>query len=204
MHAPSATTGQRGHKGAAGSPALPGDEGVFFFITADMAMFALFFLVFVVGQAQAPELYRTSRAALDPVLGLANTLILATSGFIVVRAVEAARRGEWRRARLRLIAAVVVGLGFAVTKGVEYHAKIAHGITLNTNEFFTYYYAFTGLHFFHFVIGVIVLLVTQAKLAAPEGDKTLLWLESAAAYWHMVDLLWMVLFALLYLGGGVA
>ncbi|WP_374413775.1 cytochrome c oxidase subunit 3 [Novosphingobium colocasiae] len=200
MHAPSTMPAETRKKALA----LPGDEGVFFFITADMAMFALFFLVFMVGQAQAPDIYRASRAALDPTLGLLNTLILATSGWLMVRAVDAARRERWSAARRNVIAAALVGLGFAVTKAFEYHAKISHGITLNTNEFFTYYYAFTGLHFFHFVIGILVLAITQAKLATPEGEKTRIWLESAAAYWHMVDLLWMVLFPMLYLAGGTA
>lgn len=183
---------------------LPGDEGVFFFITADMAMFAVFFLLFMVGQAQDPEGYRASRAALDPVLGLANTLILVFSGWWMVRAVEAGRAGDWVLARSRVLAAMLFGSAFAITKAYEYYAKISKAITLTTSEFFGYYFAFTGIHFLHFALGIGVLAVTARKLARPEGDKTLLWLESAAAYWHMVDLLWMVLFPMLYLAGGTA
>jgi nitric oxide reductase NorE protein len=184
--------------------ALPGDQGVFFFITADMAMFAVFFLLFMVGQAQDPEGYRASRAALDPVLGLANTLILVFSGWWMVRAVEAGRAGNWLLARSRVLAAMLFGSAFAITKAYEYYAKISKGITLTSSEFFGYYFAFTGIHFLHFALGIGVMAVTAGKLARPEGAKTLLWLESAAAYWHMVDLLWMVLFPMFYLAGGTA
>lgn len=183
---------------------LPGDPGVFFFITADMAMFAVFFLLFMVGQFQDPEGYRASRAALDPVLGLTNTLILVFSGWWMVRAVEAGREGDWRRARTRVLAAMLFGSAFALTKGYEYYAKVSAGITLTSSEFFGYYFAFTGIHFLHFVLGIGVLAVTAGKLTKPEGTKTLVWLESTAAYWHMVDLLWMVLFPMLYLAGGTA
>ena len=199
MHGQSSTT-----ESQARLHRLPGDEGVFFFIIADMAMFALFFLLFMVGQAQDPETYRSSRALLDPVLGLTNTLILVFSGWWMVRAVEAGRAEDWALARRRVLAAILFGSAFAGTKAFEYYSKISAGIDLTTNEFFTYYFAFTGIHFLHFVLGIVVLAVTALKLAKPEGEKTRIWLESAGAYWHMVDLLWMVLFPMLYLAGGTA
>lgn len=187
-----------------GSGGLPGDEGVWFFIIADMGMFAVFFLLFMFGQAQDPETYRQSRSVLDPLIGLLNTIILLFSGWWIVRAVEAARREEWEAAFRRTLLALIIGLGFAVTKILEYKAKYDAGIAIDANEFFTYYFAFTGIHFLHFVIGVGVLIVTLTKLRKPEGGATLRWLESAAAYWHMVDLLWLILFPMIYLAGGTA
>jgi nitric oxide reductase NorE protein len=195
------------HHGARadGHPArFPGDEGVWFFIIADMCMFALFFLLFMVGQAQDPQLYRESRAELLPAVGLANTLILITSGWFMARAVNAAREGDWRATHRRIVMALIVGSAFAATKAYEYYTKIAAGITIQTNEFFTYYFAFTGIHFLHFVIGVGVLLICLQKIGQPENPHRLKWIESAGNYWHMVDLLWMILFPMLYLAGGIA
>ena len=183
---------------------LPGDEGVWFFVIADMAMFAVFFLLFMAGQAQDPDTYRQSRGLLDPMMGLLNTLILLVSGWWVVRAVEAARQDRWLLARRRVILALIVGLGFAVVKVLEYSAKIEAGIGLNTNEFFTYYFAFTGIHFLHFVVGIGVLLIILARIARAEDASRLRWLEAGATYWHMVDLLWLLLFPMLYLAGGVS
>ncbi len=182
---------------------FPGDEGVWFFIVADMCMFAIFFLLFMAGQAQDPETYRQSRAELVPAIGLANTLILITSGWFMARAVNAARAGQWSIAKRNIIFALVVGSAFAATKAFEYYSKISAGITIQTNEFFTYYFAFTGLHFLHFVIGVGVLLVSLGKIEQTDNPNRLNWIESAGNYWHMVDLLWMILFPMLYLAGGI-
>lgn len=178
----------------------PGDSGVWFFILADMAAFALFFLLFTVGRISQPGLYETSRQQLDLGLGLANTLILLTSGAFMARAVRQAQAGAWTPARNSLILTLLTGSLFAVSKVFEWKTKLDHGIGLTTNEFFTYYFAFTGIHFLHFLVGIVVLLVLIARCREdiPHADK-LRWLESGGAYWHMVDLLWIGLFALIYL-----
>jgi nitric oxide reductase NorE protein len=182
-------------------PTLPGDSGVWFFIIADMCAFAVFFLVFMAGHAAAPALYESSRAMLDLRFGLANTLILLTSGAFMAQATRAAQRGHWLQARRFMVLTLVTGLPFGVSKALEWHSKITHGIGLTTNEFFTYYFVFTGIHFLHFVIGIVVLLVLigLAGTDRKPADVLLRWIESGGAYWHMVDLLWIVLFAMLYL-----
>ena len=179
---------------------LPGDSGVWFFIVADMCAFALFFLIFTLGRYAQPALYEAGRTALDLRLGLANTLILITSGAFMAQATRQARRGNWAGARTALLATLIVGAGFAGTKAVEWSTKLSHGIGLTTNEFFTYYFVFTGVHFLHFLIGMVVLvvLIGRCRRALPDADR-LRWLEAGGAYWHMVDLLWIVLFAMLYL-----
>ena len=187
--------------GIAGQPMrLPGDSGVWTFIIADMGAFAMFFLVFAVGRMASPDLFEASRQHLDVTLGLLNTLILLTSSLLMVRAVEAARARD-RGATLRnLVLTILIGLGFAVTKIIEYKAKGAAGIGLTTNEFYTYYFAFTGIHFLHFIIGIGALLMMVAKARNDALDaKFRVWIESVGCYWHMVDLLWIMLFPMLYL-----
>ena len=179
---------------------LPGDPGVWVFIAADMAAFALFFLAFAAGRLAAPALYEKSRQALDPAIGLLNTLILLTSGWLMVQAVAAGRDGDRPRVLRFLALTVLVGCGFALTKVLEYATKIRAGITMLTNEFFMYYFILTGIHFLHFVIGIIVLVVCLMKARRePLDARFTVWIESAGSYWHMVDLLWIVLFPLLYL-----
>jgi len=179
---------------------LPGDSGVWVFIFADMCAFAVFFLIFSAGRVAQPALYETSRQALDLGFGLANTLILLTSGAFMARAVRQGRTLDWAAARTSLWLTTGVGGLFAVSKGIEWGVKISHGIGLTTNEFFTYYFVFTGVHFLHFVIGVAVLavLIQRCGKPLPQADKQR-WLEAGGAYWHMVDLLWIILFAMLYL-----
>lgn len=181
-------------------PRLPGDEGVWFFVVADLLGFSVFFLLFIAGRMQAPELYEASRRQLDAGLGLFNTLILLTSSLVMVRAVDAVRAGERALARRYLLGTVAVASLFVVSKVFEYGAKFSHGIGLLTNEFFTYYFILTGVHLLHFTIGIAAILVCWARVGRqPLDAKMVVWTEATGSYWHLVDLLWIVLFPMLYL-----
>ncbi|MCB2046225.1 MAG: cytochrome c oxidase subunit 3 family protein [Novosphingobium sp.] len=185
----------------------PGDPGVWFFIIADMAMFAIFFLIFMAGRHEAPELYRASQAHLDSRFGLANTLILLTSGACMAKAVMMARAGDVAITLRYLLLTLGIGLLFGVSKVMEYGTKFAAGIAINTNEFFGYYFAFTGIHFLHWIIGcgVLTVLIRRVRRSGVNAEN-INWIESGGIYWHMVDLLWVMLFAMIYLlpPGGTA
>lgn len=172
--------------------------GIIVFIAADIASFLLFFAVFMVDRMENVELFTRSTRMLDANLGLLNTLILITSGWLVALATNSARVGDPGKARRQLILAICVGLGFAIVKAVEYGAKIGNGILPSTNSFFTYYYVLTGLHFLHFIVGIALLITIAIKSRRP-GCGYMVWLESGGLYWHMVDILWVFLFPLLYL-----
>lgn len=177
-----------------------GDEGVWFFITADISMFAVLFVAFMAARMHAPVLFEQSRQHLDPAIGTVNTLILLTSSWLVALAVHAARAGHRAAVSRYLLWGMAVGAAFAVSKVFEYADKIGSGITLISNEFFMYYYALTGLHFLHFVVGMAVLAVCWFKCRhEPIDARYVVWIESSGCYWHMVDLLWIMLFPLLYL-----
>jgi nitric oxide reductase NorE protein len=182
------------------SARLPGDSGVWTFIIADMGAFALFFLIFTVGRVASPAVFERSRQHLDINLGVLNTLILLTSSLFMVRAVEAARAGVRAAVVRNLGLTILIGSGFAVTKLIEYAAKVDAGIGLTTNEFFTYYFVFTGIHFMHFVIGIGALTMMLVKARHDSLDaRYMVWIESVGCYWHMVDLLWIMLFPMIYL-----
>jgi len=182
-----------------GARRLPGEAGVWLFIAADCFMFALFFSSFIYERTKNVALFNESQQALNPTIGAVNTVLLLSASWFVVIAVGAAKR------RLRnvlvpcLALAIACGGLFAGAKIFEYREKIAHGMTMLTNDFFMYYFMLTGLHFLHLIIGMIVLTVMLVKAQTSiEGDY-LYYLESSASYWHMVDLLWIMLFPLLYL-----
>ena len=179
---------------------LAGDAGVWVFIGADMAAFGLFFLIFTVGRVTHPALYEHSRQALNPTIGLLSTLFLLTSSWLVVLAVSAARHDDRGPARILLVLAMLAGSGFAVNKVIEYTTKLNSGITMLSNEFFTYYFIFTGIHFVHFIIGMVALGLCVSKARHERSNaRFLTWIESVGCYWHMVDLLWIVLFPMLYM-----
>lgn len=180
------------------SAAVPGDPGIWTFLAADVAMFGLFFLIFASERVQAIDLFEQSRRLLDPNVGMVNTLFLLTSSWFMVGAAHAVRQRQNRQARRFVGLALLAGLGFGGLKLTEYALKIGAGITMLTNDFFTYYFIFTGVHFLHFAAGMVMLVVLFRRLGrVREGHG--LWTDSIACYWHMVDLLWLMLFPMLYL-----
>ncbi len=181
---------------------LPGDEGVWFFIVADTMMFAVLFSVFIFSRNNAVELFEQGRMTLSVSVGFFNTLILLSSSALVALAVVAAREGSLRETQRYLQAGIAIGALFGVSKLYEYSDKVSAGYAINTNEFYMYYFALTGIHFFHYLAGMIILIVCLVKLkrlSGPDHAGYQVWLESAGCYWHMVDLLWIVLFPMIYL-----
>ena len=87
---------------------------------------------------------------------------------------------------------------FAATKLYEWTSKIAEGSTFTSNDFFMFYYFLTAIHLFRVLCGFIVLGVLVRNLRTPALRSQVV-IENCAAYWHMVDLLWVVIFALVYL-----
>lgn len=184
----------------AAEPHLPGEAGVWIFIIGDMLMFSLLFSVFLYYRADDVALFASSQQALNQTYGLFNTILMLTSSWFVALAIHAQRYRLVHLTTRFLIGAVLCGLGFIVVKVFEYGEKFAADLTIVTNDFFMYYYLLTGIHLLHVVIGIIVLLYLCTVSRGPElseGDVNML--ESGASFWHMVDMLWIVLFALLYL-----
>jgi nitric oxide reductase NorE protein len=180
---------------------LPGEAGIWVFIFGDILVFSLFFSTYLYYRRQDLALFVSSQARLDQGLGVLNTLLMLSSSWFVATAVQTARRqGRNRTTPWCLALAFLCGAGFVVVKYFEYGAKIRAGFTLNSNDFYMYYYMFTGIHLLHVLIGMGVLLYLQRLAsAASYGDQTLRNLESGGSFWHVVDLLWIVLFALFYL-----
>jgi nitric oxide reductase NorE protein len=181
-------------------PCLPGDPDVWIFIVAELAMFGAFFVAYVVYRGYEIPLFDESQRTLDRSLGAVNTILLLTSSYAVASAVAAARRNQHERVTRDLGFAIVLAAAFVVVKCFEYSAKLGHGITMTTNTFFMFYYSFTMIHLGHVIGGTVILTViwTNARRGAYHAGHTK-GLETGASYWHMVDLLWIFLFALLYL-----
>ena len=171
------------------------------FIAIDCTSFGLFFAVFMWERRPQAALFDASADLLDVRFGLANTLILITSSYLVALAIAAMRRGDLDEVRRRLGLGIGVGAAFAVLKVAEYSLKISSGITPQTNAFFGYYFGLTGVHFVHYAAGMIVLtmMLGRARRATNIDPGLAGLLISGGIFWHMVDLLWVFLFPMLYL-----
>jgi nitric oxide reductase NorE protein len=178
--------------------------GIWTFVVIDCASFAMLFLVFMIARSQQRALFAASAAQLDVALGLLNTVILLTSGWLVARATASAQIDDRQATFRNLTMALASGALFGVVKVIEYWRKICVGVNPLSNDFFGYYFILTGIHFVHYIAGLAVLswLVWGARRQDNiSGSQYFRFLEGGAIYWHLVDLLWMFLFPMLYLQG---
>ncbi len=179
---------------------LPGDRDVWIFIYAELFAFCLFFVTYMVYRSSRLDLFNTSQLGLDRSLGALNTILLLTSSWAVASAGRAARLGRIVAVPRYLAFGIALGLAFMVVKYFEYRAKLHAGITISTDMFYMFYFCLTGIHLMHVIAGTIILIVIWLNARARlyhTGNTT--GLEAGGSYWHMVDLLWIFLFALLYL-----
>jgi nitric oxide reductase NorE protein len=179
---------------------IPGEPGVWIFLFGDMLVFGAFFATFMYQRSLAPELFDASRRTLSTGIGLTNTLVLLSSSLFVVTAIRAIRSSERHAARWLLVGAIGCGLTFVALKAVEYTAMVTEGNTANANAFYLYYFILTSLHLLHVLIGIVVLILLWTQACHAElSDTRMSVIEGGACFWHLVDLLWIVLFPLLYL-----
>jgi nitric oxide reductase NorE protein len=179
---------------------MPGDRDVWIFIYAELFAFGLFFVAYMVYRSDRVDLFNASQLGLDRSLGALNTILLLTSSWAVAAAPRAARLGRIVAVPRYLAFGIALGLAFMVVKYFEYRAKLHAGITISTDMFYMFYFCLTGIHLMHVIAGTIILIVIWLNARARlyhTGNTT--GLEAGASYWHVVDLLWIFLFALLYL-----
>ena len=176
---------------------LPGDLAIWFFILAEMLAFAVFFAAYAFARARNVEMFNLYQQTLDRNAGALNTFLLITGSWFVVRAVQAAHRDEQKAISRNILLGFICGGGFLVVKVIEYAAKFGAGISMSTNTFYMFYISLTFFHFMHVILGMVILAILwfQSRQGAYGGHNAH-GLESGAAYWHMVDLLWIVLFPL--------
>ncbi|MCW2591194.1 MAG: heme/copper-type cytochrome/quinol oxidase, subunit 3 [Mycobacterium sp.] len=179
---------------------LPGVDGLWVAIGADAVIFAILFMSFMQARLREPAVFDHSRQALDPTFGGIDTLILLTSSWSIALAVQALKRDRVDLTRRYLLGGVLTGLMFVASKAFEYFLKFAHGITPATNDFYMWYFTLTGIHLLHVVFGTYLLAYvwTKARAGGYRSANRVV-PECVASYWHLVDLLWIVLFPLLYL-----
>lgn len=176
--------------------ALPGDGHMWVMVLGDLVIFAGYFVVYMIYRTMNHDAFLAAQQHLDINLGVANTVILLTSSWFVARAVLAARDGRPAAAIRLTWASGATGLLFVLVKGYEWDTKIRAGHT-NSDMFYSFYYVLTGVHLVHVFIGLIVLGVVVRELRNTARRRMSI-VESGAVYWHMVDLLWVLIFALLY------
>ena len=185
----------------------PGDFGIWIIIYVELLTFGLFFVGYAFSRRENIEMFNTSQLMLNQTSGFINTFILITSSYFVAKGVAKiqsmttqTQASANKEASKWLKFAIACGLAFLIIKMSEFYHIFEQGINLSTNKFFMFYLLLTMFHFMHVFLGTIILFNihqrTRAAGYTPEDHRGF---ESGASYWHMVDLLWIVLFPLVYI-----
>jgi cytochrome c oxidase subunit III len=186
--------------------------GMWLFLATEVLLFAGLFVAYTVYRYLYHDAFKMGSGSLDLVMGTFNTVVLITSSFTVAWAYHAIKEDKKKLAERLLAFTVVCALVFLVVKYFEYHHKFEVGTLpgkwyANTtmtepgmNLFFSVYFLTTGLHALHVVIGMSVLIWVMLRIRKGKyGSVHYVPVELGALYWHLVDLVWIFLFPLLYL-----
>jgi cytochrome c oxidase subunit 3 len=189
--------------------------GMWIFLLTEIMFFGGMFLLYTVYRHLYPTVFAVASSSLNAVLGAANTAVLLCSSFTMVLAVRAAQLGQRRAIIIFLILTLILGFAFLGVKAVEWNEKFVEhhvpGFTFHfeglpadlqgpAQLFFSLYFAMTGLHALHMVIGVglLTFLILQARKGKYSAEY-MTPVDIAGLYWHFVDIIWIFLFPLLYL-----
>lgn len=171
---------------------LPGNPIMWLLIASELFVFGAFFVGFSLLHITEPELFSQSQNKLDRLAGGLNTMVLVTSGLFAALAVHYQRQRNTLKTRLWLTGAGFLGVIFLIIKWTEYADKFNQGLSPDSNSFFMWYFLCTGFHAMHVIFGIFLLIVIGWK----NTDENIL---TGTAFWHMVDLIWVIMFPVIYL-----
>lgn len=173
----------------------PGGILLWIIIFLELMTFGIALVSLAFSAKENPQLFHESSLHLNRTFGTINTIFLLTSGFFVANAVYNFKERNFYKASFQLKIAMLGGMLFIVLKSIEYYIKIEAGYLLDTNSFFTFYWLLTGFHIIHVVVGLVILFMLNRNLKTKAIEDV----ETSAAFWHMCDLIWLLLFPVLYL-----
>ncbi len=178
----------------------PGGILVWFLIILEIFTFLGAALIFLYYRKLEPEAFADYKSALSPLVGTINTIVLITSGYLIANAVVRLRWNQHEKSARFMRWSIVLGIVFLVIKGTEFYFKIDSGHGFEYNTFFTLYWLMTGFHFIHVLFGVGLLSYMYIAIKRKKYDSSNYFdVEASAAYWHMCDLIWILIFPILYL-----
>lgn len=177
----------------------PGGILIWIIIFLELITFGIALIAMVVSSAGEPEVFHTSRLELNAVIGTINTLFLITSGYFMAESVVFLKLDQKVKSLKHLKFTMLGGLLFLLLKSLEYYFKIDSGHTIGYNTFYTYYWMLTLFHVIHVIVGLVILISIYVGLKKKEPTSSIEDVEAGAAFWHMCDLIWLLLFPVIYL-----
>ena len=184
--------------------------GMWLFIFTELLLFGGLFLVYSIYRAQYPHNFHEGSLELSVTIGAINTIVLLFSSMTIAMALTAMQRNNKKLAMTMIVVTLLMAVVFLINKYFEWGAKFHHGLYPGSDLmallerghllYFSLYFFMTALHAFHIIVGMVLLIVVLLRVKSNRihAHKYVL-LENGALYWHLVDLIWIFLFPLLYL-----
>jgi len=177
----------------------PGGILMWIIIFLELFTFGIALIAMVYSSKESPEIFHDSRLHLNATIGAVNTVFLIVSGFCMAQSVSFLKQKKINKSKLFLKLTMLGGLLFLGLKGVEYYDKIEAGFGISYNSFFTYYWMLTLFHVIHVIVGLVILTSVHLGLSKSKDETKMEDVEASAAFWHMCDLIWLLLFPIIYL-----
>jgi nitric oxide reductase NorE protein len=175
----------------------PGGILMWVIVVLELFTFTIIFVLLASFRSGEREVFAAGQALLDPRLGLAQTITLLTSGWLVAEGVHAYRTHHVGRARRLYAAGITAGLGFVALKVWDYSAKTGAGMGLD-DDFGAAYILATGFHFAHVLVGLTMLIHVSVRMGRRPFEDEETAVAGTALFWHMCDIAWFFLFPLFY------
>ena len=177
----------------------PGGILLWIVIFLELFTFGIALIAMIVYSKNEPEVFHNSRLLLNSTFGAINTLFLLTSGFFMAKSVENFKANNILKSSLYLKLTMLGGVLFLILKSVEYYGKIGAGLTMDYNTFFSFYWMLTLFHVIHVIVGLVILIVIYFGIKKENNSTKLEDVEASATFWHLCDLIWLLLFPIIYL-----
>jgi nitric oxide reductase NorE protein len=177
----------------------PGGILLWIIIYLELLTFGIALIFMATNASETPQEFHESRSLLNTTFGAINTMFLLSSGWCMAQSVHFFKLKNFNRSRLFLKLTVLGGILFLILKCVEYYEKIAAGLTMNFDTFFSYYWMLTLFHVVHVWVGMVILGSMGMGLRKRPYEVTTEDFEAAATFWHLCDLIWLLLFPIIYL-----
>ena len=177
----------------------PGGILLWIVVFLELFTFGIALIAMIVYSKDEPEVFHNSRLLLNSTFGAINTVFLLTSGFFMATSVEYFKLNNIDKTSLYLKLTMLGGILFLLLKSVEYYGKIHAGLTMGYNTFFSFYWMLTLFHVIHVIVGLVILVSIYFGIKKNNTSTKLEDIEASAAFWHMCDLIWLLLFPVIYL-----
>lgn len=168
-------------------------------ICLELLTFGLGFVALAYYGSVERDVFHEGSLQLNKTLATVNTILLLVGGYFAARGVRDFQAGLYDKVSKQFLWAILCGVGFLLVKGFEYYTKIEAGLGMDGNTFFVFYWLLTGFHWIHVLVGIVILLVLRRIVIKRQGEAKFEDIDAGVAFWHMCDIIWLLLFPILYL-----